>query len=74
MKTPKSLAVIRLYALLKEKGHIEKDPLIDELGIEGITFNRYIADIKEYLMAYEPDRTIVYSRRRRSYLLRKAKH
>lgn len=71
MKTPKSQAILRLYTLLKAKGHIEKEPLVEELGIENITFNRYMADIKAYLAKYEPERVIVYSRRRHSYVLKK---
>lgn len=67
----KAEALLILYTKIIEENEINKDELQTYLGLNNITFYRYIAEIRKFLSHHKPEVELHYRRSNNTYILKK---
>jgi hypothetical protein len=73
MKTKRIETALFLYELLLTTKRAKRLFVISSLDISTATFKRVISDIRCYLIEFQPDRELVYSKLEDAYFLRKVR-
>jgi hypothetical protein len=65
----KAEAVLLLYDQFKDNHYLSKADYLSLTGIKDLTFRRYIAELRCYLMEWRPYEEIVYKKNENRYYL-----
>ena len=71
MSLTKGQTLLYLYNKLEKERSLIKADAMELAGLTDITFKRYIAEIRSYLLNFEPGTEIKYIRKRDIYVLTK---
>jgi predicted DNA-binding transcriptional regulator YafY len=73
VKARKSQALLWMYERLLEKGSLTKEEYFAFFEVSGITYKRYVAELRAYLSNFHPERILFYDRRHRRYVIEREK-
>ena len=62
MKVVKSQGLLFIFEMLKEKGYISKNEVLNALEISELSFWRYIQEIKAFLYNFNMDYDLIFDR------------
>ena len=69
MKVVKSQGLLYIFEMLKEKGCVSKNEVLNALEISELSFWRYIQEIKAFLSNFNMDYDLIFDRRDEVYRL-----
>ena len=69
MKVMKGQGLLYFFNILKEKGRVKKEEIINELEITDLSFWRYIQEIKAFICNFNIPLDVVYDRSNNIYCL-----
>ena len=69
MKVMKGQGLLYIFNILKEKGRVKKEEIINELEITDLSFWRYIQEIKAFIYNFNLPYELVYDRKNEVYVL-----
>ena len=71
MRVNKAQGLLYIFDTLLEKGHLEKEDIINQIEISDLTFKRYMQELRAYIYNFNKHYEIVYSRSLQKYILKK---
>ena len=69
MKVMKGQGLLYIFNILKEKGRVKKEEIINALEITDLSFWRYIQEIKAFIYNFNLPYELIYDRKNEVYVL-----
>ena len=69
MKVMKGQGLLYIFNILKEKGRVKKEEIINALEITDLSFWRYIQEIKAFIYNFNLPYELIYDRKNEIYIL-----
>ena len=69
MKVMKGQGLLYIFNILKIRGYVKKEEILDALEITDLSFWRYIQEIKAFIYNFNLPYELIYDRRNERYVL-----
>lgn len=69
MKVMKGQGLLYIFNILKSRGYIKKEEILNELEITDLSFWRYIQEIKAFIYNFNLPCELIYDRKSERYIL-----
>lgn len=70
MKSKKAQSVLYMFDMLKSRGYIKKEEVMDELEITELSFWRYLQEIEAFISNFNLPYELSYDRKKMIYVMR----
>lgn len=71
MKVNKTQGMLFIFDMLKSKGFINKEEIIEQLEISNLTFKRYMQELRAFIYNFNTQYELIYVRSENNYYLKK---
>ena len=71
MKVNKTQGMLFIFDMLKSKGFINKEEIIEQLEISNLTFKRYMQELRAFIYNFNTQYELIYVRSENKYYLKK---